>query len=175
MSSQSKIEQSTSEGLRMLDLLARAPRGLPSLPLATTSSHILAQTSAISTYPGILDTPEFQRNASRGRGASEDYAGSLIRAGGGVSVEYRGGVEDFAAAGSVMLANVCGTCGKAFASSWELKRHINTHIDDRPYKCVYCAHRSNFKHNLKAHQKIVHKDQPFGYTMADAPDKQIFN
>ena len=63
------------------------------------------------------------------------------------------------------LTKPCSLCGKKFASGWELKRHINTHIDDRPFKCLYCNHRSNFKHNLKAHVRIVHKDQPFGFTV----------
>jgi KRAB domain-containing zinc finger protein len=62
----------------------------------------------------------------------------------------------------------CSLCGKIFASGWELRRHLNTHMDMRPFKCLYCNHRSNFKHNLKAHVKIQHSDKPFGFSIDDS-------
>ena len=56
---------------------------------------------------------------------------------------------------------VCSVCGKSFMSRWELKRHLQTHADTRPFRCPYCSHRSNFKHNLKAHVRMVHGDLAF--------------
>ncbi|XP_050093398.1 zinc finger and BTB domain-containing protein 49-like [Anopheles aquasalis] len=32
----------------------------------------------------------------------------------------------------------CGICSQRFASTYVLKRHMNTHTGLRPYKCVYC-------------------------------------
>ncbi|CAL4062504.1 unnamed protein product, partial [Meganyctiphanes norvegica] len=61
----------------------------------------------------------------------------------------------------------CRVCGKTFTSGWELRRHLHAHADSRPFKCPYCPHRCNFKHNLKTHIRCIHPGEMFLYTIGN--------
>ncbi|ROT77140.1 hypothetical protein C7M84_004221 [Penaeus vannamei] len=63
---------------------------------------------------------------------------------------------------------VCSACSKSFLSGWELRRHLHAHADARPFRCSYCTHRSNFKHNLKSHIRTIHPGKPFAFRMEGA-------
>lgn len=65
---------------------------------------------------------------------------------------------------------VCNVCFKTFLSGWELRRHLHAHADERPFHCPYCSHRSNFKHNLKAHIRSMHSGKPFAFTTRTTTD-----
>ena len=55
----------------------------------------------------------------------------------------------------------CNICEKAFASSYELRIHMDTHKKDRPFKCDKCEKAFTVSSNLKSH-KLTHTDErPF--------------
>jgi len=50
----------------------------------------------------------------------------------------------------------CPQCPKTFASSWHLKRHVQTHSKEKRFKCDLCGKFFSRNDNLKSHQKTVH-------------------
>ena len=50
----------------------------------------------------------------------------------------------------------CPQCPKTFASSWHLKRHVQTHSKEKRFKCDLCGKFFSRNDNLKTHQKTVH-------------------
>lgn len=48
----------------------------------------------------------------------------------------------------------CVVCGRCFASSCGLKRHVVIHTGDRPYRCFICDRGFTQKGNLKTHYKV---------------------
>lgn len=59
------------------------------------------------------------------------------------------------AAGEELPLN-CPQCPKTFASSWHLKRHVQTHSKEKRFKCDLCGKFFSRNDNLKSHQKTVH-------------------
>lgn len=61
---------------------------------------------------------------------------------------------------SDMSANKnCHLCGKYFARQMDLERHMNSHSEDRPYKCTYCEKKFKHPYVLKRHQKEICKSR----------------
>uniref|UniRef100_A0A1Q3G0E0 Putative c2h2-type zn-finger protein n=1 Tax=Culex tarsalis TaxID=7177 RepID=A0A1Q3G0E0_CULTA len=50
----------------------------------------------------------------------------------------------------------CPYCGKAFAQSFNLKLHVNTHTGERPYKCELCPKSFTQRSNLNVHINKSH-------------------
>lgn len=50
----------------------------------------------------------------------------------------------------------CPECPKQFASSWHLRRHVQTHSKQKKYPCDLCGKFFSRADNLKSHQKSVH-------------------
>jgi len=50
----------------------------------------------------------------------------------------------------------CPQCPKTFASTWHLKRHVQTHTKEKRFKCDLCGKYFSRNDNLKSHQKSVH-------------------
>ena len=50
----------------------------------------------------------------------------------------------------------CPQCPKTFASTWHLKRHVQTHSKEKRFKCDLCGKFFSRNDNLKSHQKTVH-------------------
>merc|ERR1719447_887568 len=64
----------------------------------------------------------------------------------------------------------CPQCPKTFASSWHLKRHVQTHSKEKRFKCELCGKFFSRNDNLKSHQKTVHGlFAPPGATSTTAP------
>ena len=59
-------------------------------------------------------------------------------------------------AGGEELPLNCPQCPKTFASSWHLKRHVQTHSKEKRFKCDLCGKFFSRNDNLKTHQKTVH-------------------
>lgn len=71
------------------------------------------------------------------------------------------GTQQPSASGSSFL---CPVCGRYFARSWHLKRHMNIHLAIKPYNCPYCPHSANVKSNLQVHIRNIH-----GNTLLSSP------
>ncbi|XP_037534616.1 zinc finger protein ZXDC [Nematolebias whitei] len=54
-------------------------------------------------------------------------------------------------------------CGWAFATSYKLKRHLQSHNKQRPHTCQFqgCGRRFTTVYNLKAHLKVHEQDKAF--------------
>lgn len=54
-------------------------------------------------------------------------------------------------------------CGWAFATSYKLKRHLQSHDKQRPHSCEFegCGRRFTTVYNLKAHIKVHEQDDAF--------------
>lgn len=55
--------------------------------------------------------------------------------------------------------HTCPYCGKAFAQSFNLKLHINTHTGQRPYQCEQCPKSFTQRSNLNVHINKSHRGQ----------------
>ncbi|XP_024913138.1 zinc finger protein 14-like isoform X3 [Cynoglossus semilaevis] len=53
----------------------------------------------------------------------------------------------------------CSLCGKYFARQVDMERHMQSHSEDRPYKCPYCEKKFKNPYVLKRHQKEICKSQ----------------
>lgn len=56
--------------------------------------------------------------------------------------------------GDKLYNYVCLFCSFHCYNSARMRRHIRTHIGDKPYKCPYCPHSSS--QNINAHIKVKH-------------------
>uniref|UniRef100_A0A3P8V4M9 Zinc finger protein 14-like n=1 Tax=Cynoglossus semilaevis TaxID=244447 RepID=A0A3P8V4M9_CYNSE len=54
----------------------------------------------------------------------------------------------------------CSLCGKYFARQVDMERHMQSHSEDRPYKCPYCEKKFKNPYVLKRHQKEICKICP---------------
>lgn len=52
----------------------------------------------------------------------------------------------------------CHYCDRWFVRPTNLKRHLSTHTDDKPYGCALCPFRCNRKDNLKGHVARMHEN-----------------
>lgn len=62
--------------------------------------------------------------------------------------------------------HTCPFCGKAFAQSFNLKLHVNTHTGERPYKCDQCPKSFTQRSNLNVHINKSHRVKPEQEQMA---------
>ncbi|XP_054655791.1 zinc finger protein 11-like [Dunckerocampus dactyliophorus] len=53
----------------------------------------------------------------------------------------------------------CSLCGKFFARQVDMERHMKSHSEDRPYKCLFCEKRFKNPYVLKRHQKEICKSK----------------
>ena len=52
----------------------------------------------------------------------------------------------------------CQICGKGVK---DLKRHMNVHSKERPFKCEDCGTKCKTKQNLQSHMDVHSKERPF--------------
>lgn len=52
-------------------------------------------------------------------------------------------------------------CGKKFGRKENIKSHVQTHLNDRPYQCPSCTKRFVRQHDLKRHAKIHTGIKPY--------------
>uniref|UniRef100_A0A1I7W3M6 Zinc finger protein n=1 Tax=Loa loa TaxID=7209 RepID=A0A1I7W3M6_LOALO len=55
----------------------------------------------------------------------------------------------------------CKTCGKGFARSWDMNRHMKIHTGDRSFKCTICGKDFIQSSHLSQHVKIHTGDKPY--------------
>ena len=48
-------------------------------------------------------------------------------------------------------------CGKEFSRSDHLSRHMEIHVDKRPFQCSLCDKTFREKYHLQSHKKVVHE------------------
>ena len=57
---------------------------------------------------------------------------------------------------------LCDTCGKSFADSWGLERHLHTvhnvHEGHKDYKCDFCGKAFTNSADLKKHVSLIHEE-----------------
>ncbi|XP_063046768.1 zinc finger protein 467-like [Engraulis encrasicolus] len=58
--------------------------------------------------------------------------------------------------------HVCPQCGRGFAHTHVLKRHLVVHSGLRPHPCGYCGKRFALRDSLRRHQRIHTGERPYG-------------
>ena len=53
----------------------------------------------------------------------------------------------------------CEFCNKGFHDNSNLKRHLRTHTNEKPYECKQCDKKFGHSQSLKDHILTVHKNQ----------------
>ncbi|GBN59801.1 Zinc finger protein 91 [Araneus ventricosus] len=56
--------------------------------------------------------------------------------------------------------HICESCGKAFSTKTDLKRHIFIHTNEKPHSCEQCGRAFSIKSKLKRHLLIHTKKKP---------------
>lgn len=51
-------------------------------------------------------------------------------------------------------AHVCMECGKSFQKPYNLRSHMKSHSNDRPYKCLVCSKTFARSHDRKRHEQL---------------------
>ena len=55
----------------------------------------------------------------------------------------------------------CDVCEKRFRDSYNLKKHVHIHTNEKPYECDVCEKRFNESGNLKRHMRIHTNENPY--------------
>ncbi|EJD73389.1 zinc finger protein [Loa loa] len=55
----------------------------------------------------------------------------------------------------------CKTCGKGFARSSDMKKHVRIHTGDRPFKCEICGKDFRRLWDLRLHKRTHTGDKPY--------------
>ena len=55
----------------------------------------------------------------------------------------------------------CDVCEKRFRDSYNLKKHMHIHTNEKPYECDVCEKRFNESGNLKRHMRIHTNENPY--------------
>ena len=50
----------------------------------------------------------------------------------------------------------CGVCEKRFRDSYNLKKHVHIHTNEKPYECDVCEKRFRESGNLQKHVRTQH-------------------
>eukprot|EP00090_Calanus_glacialis_P028616 TRINITY_DN45936_c0_g1_i1.p1 TRINITY_DN45936_c0_g1~~TRINITY_DN45936_c0_g1_i1.p1 ORF type:complete len:1124 (-),score=212.01 TRINITY_DN45936_c0_g1_i1:40-3411(-) len=68
----------------------------------------------------------------------------------------------------------CESCGKGFVEAGQLKRHIKTHSEAKPFNCLIddCTYSTNRKDKLKEHQGRSHKSNENIHIPEEKPKKR---
>ncbi|KAM9401550.1 uncharacterized protein ACWYII_029116 isoform 2-T2 [Salvelinus alpinus] len=54
---------------------------------------------------------------------------------------------------TITATNTCSVCGRYFARTSSLVRHMSSHSKERPFGCVNCDKRFKYSYDLKKHQR----------------------
>jgi uncharacterized Zn-finger protein len=55
----------------------------------------------------------------------------------------------------------CDVCEKRFRDSYNLKKHVHIHTNEKPYECDVCEKRFTQSGNLKRHMRIHANENPY--------------
>lgn len=58
-------------------------------------------------------------------------------------------------------ATLCDVCGKSYALASDLRRHLATHLEVRPFRCADCGKGFTAKSTLLRHQLLHQPEKPF--------------
>ncbi|XP_013886672.1 zinc finger protein 624 [Austrofundulus limnaeus] len=59
----------------------------------------------------------------------------------------------------MLESKTCSLCGKYFAREVDMKRHLKSHSEDRPYKCSFCDKKFKNPYILKRHENEICKSR----------------
>lgn len=80
----------------------------------------------------------------------------------GVSAEeVQGYITEDASNVKLPFACIYPDCGKRFGRKENIRSHVQTHLNDRRFKCVHCGKRFVRQHDLKRHAKIHSGTKPY--------------
>ncbi|CAL6315741.1 unnamed protein product [Bathycoccus prasinos] len=69
----------------------------------------------------------------------------------------------------------CDVCEKHFRDSYNLKKHMHIHTNEKPYECDVCEKRFNESGNLKRHMRIHTNENPYECDVCEKRFRQSSN
>lgn len=80
----------------------------------------------------------------------------------GVSAEeVQGYITEDASNAKLPFGCIYPDCGKKFGRKENIRSHVQTHLNDRRFKCIHCSKRFVRQHDLKRHAKIHSGTKPY--------------
>ena len=110
--------------------------------------------SGVESLSKILQSPGTMSFGDLSLGATVEETGVSAE-------EVQGYITEDSSSAKLPFTCVYPECGKRFGRKENIRSHVQTHLNDRRFKCMHCSKRFVRQHDLKRHAKIHSGTKPY--------------